>query len=267
MSQPIHLPVHLIDTHCHLDFDYPGKTHQDLVREARLAGVDYLITIGTTLEFLQKIVAISEQYSEVFHTVGVHPHDSIEMTDMGLDLLEKAAQHSKCKAIGEIGLDYHYDHSPREVQRKCFDDQLTLALQLQKPVVIHSREADGDILLALKQYVCKLKSGFLPGVLHCFSGSTYLLDACLEMGFYFSFSGILTFKNAETLRECARKIPINRILVETDSPFLAPVPFRGKTCEPSMVRLVAEKLAEVRGISLEEVARLTTENARKLFDF
>jgi TatD DNase family protein len=255
----------LIDTHCHLNYDYAPKSTEDLISEAKAQGVGTLVTIGVDPGSLSTVQSISEKYGNVYHTVGYHPHDSIDIRDEDMIELEKAARHPKCRAIGEIGLDYHYDHSPREIQQKRLREQLEIALRTQLPVVIHSREGEEDLLKALTDYASRLEPGAVPGVIHCFTGTREFGRACLALGFYISFSGILTFKNAEDLREAAREFPLERILVETDSPYLAPIPFRGKKCEPSMVRLTAMKLAEVKGISFEQVAKTTTENARRFF--
>jgi TatD DNase family protein len=255
----------LIDSHCHLNFDYAPKDEAALLAEARAAGVVTLVTVGTDMKSLPLLAGFSDRHENVFHTVGVHPHDSIDMKDEDLKLLEAASRHPKCRAIGEIGLDYHYDHSPREVQRKRLSDQLELAFSLKLPVVIHAREAEEDLLTALTSYAKKLPSGRIPGVIHCFTGTRPFGQACLDLGFFVSFSGILTFKTAEDLRASAQVFPLEKLVIETDSPFLAPIPHRGRKCEPSMVKLTAQKLAEVKGVSLEEVARVTTANARKLF--
>jgi TatD DNase family protein len=255
----------LIDTHCHLNYDYAPKSIEDLIAEAKAQGVGTLVTIGVDPATLDTVQKISEKFENVYHTVGYHPHDSIEIKDEDLVALEKAALHVKCRAIGEIGLDYHYDHSPRDVQLKWLQAQLDIALRTRQPVVIHSREGEEDLLRALTKYAALVAPGQIPGVIHCFTGTRDFGRACLDLGFYISFSGILTFKNAEDLRECAREFPLEKLLVETDSPYLAPIPHRGKKCEPSMVRLTAAKLAEVKGISLEEVARVTTANARRFF--
>jgi TatD DNase family protein len=257
--------IELIDSHCHLNFDYAPKDESLLLKEAREAGVVAFVTIGTDMKTLPLLAGFSERNPDVWHTVGVHPHDSIEMKDGDLATLEKAAKHPRCRAIGEIGLDYHYDNSPRDVQKKRLRDQLELALAVRLPVVIHSRDAEDDLLAALTDYAKKLPSGAVPGVIHCFTGTRGFGQACLDLGFFVSFSGILTFKTAEDLRESAKIFPLERLVVETDSPFLAPIPYRGKKCEPYMVKMTAQKLAEVKGTTLEEVARVTTANSRKLF--
>lgn len=255
----------LIDTHCHLNYDYSPKSREDILREAREAGVEMMVTIGVDLGTISEVEAISSAHENVYHTVGVHPHEAITLEPGYLEVMERAARHPRCRAIGEIGLDYHYDHSPREVQRARLEEQLELALQVGQPVVIHSREGEDDLLEVLKRYAARVPTGKPVGIIHCFSGTRRFGEECLKLGFLISFSGIVTFKNAEELRGCARDFPLDRILVETDSPYLAPVPYRGKKCEPSMVKMTAMKVAEVRGIPFEELASATTANARAFF--
>jgi len=257
--------MQLIDSHCHLNYDYAPKTADDLVREANAEGICALITVGTDLASIPKMVEISERHACVYHTVGVHPHEASSLSDEDLAVLEKAASHPKCRAIGEIGLDYHYEHSPRDVQIKRLDQQLDLASRVGLPTVIHSREGEEDLLKSLTRYARALPIGKIPGVIHCFTGTLAFGQACLELGFYISFSGILTFKKADDLRECARAFPLERLLVETDSPYLAPMPNRGKKCEPSFVKLTALKLAETKGVPIDEVARVTMENTKRVF--
>jgi TatD DNase family protein len=256
----------LIDSHCHLNYDYAPKTVDDLVREAREAGVRAMVTIGTELATMAEVRAISEKYPDVYHSVGVHPHDAITLSDADSSLLEEAAKHPKCRAIGEIGLDYHYDNSPREVQRQRLDQQLEIALSGKKPIVIHSRDGEDDLLESLTRYAKRLSAGSIPGIIHCFTGTEKFGRACIDLGFYISFSGIITFKKAEDVRVAAGAFPLERLLVETDSPFLAPIPHRGRKCEPSMVKLTALKLAEVKGVSFEELAQVTTQNSCKVFN-
>lgn len=258
----------LIDSHCHLNYDYSPKTLKEVIEEAQTQGVEAFVTIGTEMSTLSEIQAISDQYAQVYHTVGIHPHDVSSIQDSDLVRLEEASRHPKCRGIGEIGLDYHYDHSPRDIQKRRLQDQLDLARRVDKPVIIHSREGEEDLLLALTAYAKALLSGpteKIPGIIHCFSGTVAFGQACLDLGFYVSFSGILTFKKADEVRTAAQLFPLERILVETDAPFLAPIPHRGKKCEPSMVKLTAQKLAEIKGVSFEEVARVTTENSKRVF--
>jgi TatD DNase family protein len=257
--------IQLIDSHCHLHYDYSPKSAADLIREADLAGVTHLVSVGVDLETLPEIQKISNQYKNVFHTAGIHPHDVSKVKEDYLKELETFSKNPKCRAIGEIGLDYFYEHSPKETQIKCFNEQLDLALRLALPVVIHSRDAEDDLLTSLEIYAKKLKSNSIAGALHCFTGSTKLGKACIDLGFVISFSGIITFKNAEALRKTVEDLPLEKLMIETDSPYLAPMPFRGKKCEPSMVKITAEKIAEIKKVSLDEVARATSENAKKLF--
>ena len=254
-----------IDSHCHLNYDYAPKSTEDLVREALSEGVSHLMTIGTDIQSLPKVVAISETFSNVHHTVGVHPHDASTISDSDLEVLREAALHPKCRAIGEIGLDTYYKHSPLDVQLVRLRQQLELALECGLPVVIHSREAEKELLEELSRYAGKVPHGRAPGIIHCFTGTQAFGRACLDLGFYISFSGILTFKNAEDLRESAKNFPLERLLVETDSPYLAPVPFRGKKCEPVMVKQTGLKLAEIKGLDPAVVAQVTTENAKRVF--
>jgi TatD DNase family protein len=255
----------LIDSHCHLNYDYLPKSLDEVLGEARLAGVEALVTIGTDLASITEIQTLSEKYSHIYHTVGVHPHDAVVLKLEDMPALEQAGRHPKCRAIGEIGLDYHYDHSPREIQKSALQLQLNLARKLKLPVVIHSREGEEDLLVALTEYSKQLPAEAIPGIIHCFSGTVAFGQACLDLGFYISFSGILTFKKAEEVRTAAQLFPLDKILVETDAPFLAPIPHRGKKCEPSMVKLTALKLAELKGISFEEVAKVTTANSKRIF--
>ena len=254
-----------IDSHCHLHYDYSPKTTEDLVREALDEGVTHLMTIGTELPSLPKVIEISEKFANVHHTAGVHPHDASAISEGDIDRLRQAAKHPKCRAIGEIGLDTHYEHSPLDVQLTQLRQQLDLAVECGLPVIIHSREAETELLEELRRYAPRVAPGVVPGIIHCFTGTREFGQACLDLGFYISFSGILTFKNAEALRESAKVFPLERLLVETDSPYLAPIPFRGKKCEPRMVKQTGLFLAQLRGLDPAEVARVTSENARRIF--
>ena len=259
-----HLPQ-LIDAHCHLDFDYGKKGPGDLIGEAAEAGVSPLIAICTEPQNIKRVASLSDQFHGVYHTVGVHPHEASHMEDRHLGAMMMAAAHHRCVAMGEIGLDYHYETSPPGVQRARLRDQLDLALAVGLPVVIHTREAVEDTLSALTRYAKDLPAGRQPGVIHCFSGPRELGEACLELGFFISFSGMITYEWAGELRECARDFPLDRLMVETDAPYLAPKPYRGKQCEPRMVRHTAEKLAQVRGVPIHELAAATTDNTCRLF--
>jgi len=256
----------LIDSHCHLNYDYTPKITSDIIQEAKESGVETLITIGTDLKSIPELENLSERYPCVYHTVGIHPHEATTLlSESDLKILEKASQHPKCRAIGEIGLDYHYDHSPKETQKGLLEQQLQLALRIEQPVVIHSREGEEELLSSLKIYSAQVPSNRTPGVIHCFSGTVDFGSACLDLGFYISFSGILTFKKAEEVRAAAQAFPLDRILLETDSPYLAPIPYRGKKCEPSLVKFTAQKLAEIKALPYSTIAEVTTQNAKKVF--
>ncbi len=255
----------LIDSHCHLNYEYEGKTAADLVREAGLAGVDTLIAIATDVPTLPEVVAISEAFPNVFHTAGIHPHEAAAATDEHLVELLGFTQHPKCKAVGEIGLDFYYNLSSQEIQIQRFGQLLDLAREVKLPVVIHCRDAEKQMLSQLQTYCHGLSADAVPGVIHCFTGSLEFGKACLDLGFYISFSGILTFKTAESLREAARAFPLDRLLVETDSPYLAPVPFRGRKCEPSMVVSTARRLAEIKGLPVDEVFEALRRNTVTCF--
>ncbi|MEK6704945.1 MAG: TatD family hydrolase [Bdellovibrionota bacterium] len=252
-----------IDSHCHLHYDYDGKNIPTMVHEAGLANVSIMINVATDTSLISTLEETSMNYPVIYHTAGVHPHEASSFKDSDLAIIEKAAGNIKCVAIGEIGLDYHYEHSTRQQQKKVLEQQLELAATLGKPAVIHSREAEPDLLSILKKHALSAKSA--PGVLHCYTGTMEFAMECLGMGFFISFSGIITFKNAEKIREVAKITPDDRLLIETDAPYLAPVPFRGKKCEPSMLPSTAQKISEIRSTPIEHVAAITTANAKKLF--
>ena len=256
----------LIDTHCHLNYDYDGgKGPTELIQEARTNGVNALITIATEHANFEAVQKISEQFPNVYHTIGVHPHEASLVNPEVLAFMRPFLNHPKCVAVGEIGLDYYYEHSDRQKQQEECWTQMELAIDAKKPLVIHSRDGEDDLLPILARYVKGMPEGSSPGVIHCFSGTEKFALACIDLGFYISLSGIFTFKNTEPLRQMVKGFPLNRLMVETDSPFLAPVPMRGKKCEPSMVKHTALKLAEVLGMSFEDLAKLTTENAIRCF--
>ena len=256
----------LIDTHCHLNYEYEGgRGPGDLVADALKNGVETLITIATEPENFERVQKISEQFINVYHTIGVHPHEASCVNNEVLAMMRPFLDHPKCLAVGEIGLDYYYEHSDRSKQQKECWSQMELALETKKPLVIHSRDGEEDLLPLLTRFAKESKSDASPGVIHCFSGSEKFALDCLNLNYYISLSGILTFKNSEPLRQMVKKFPVNRLLVETDSPFLAPVPLRGKKCEPFMVKHTAQKLAEILDLPLDELARITTENAKACF--
>jgi len=252
----------LIDTHAHLDSSRFNKDRAEVIKNARDSGVSYIVNIGADLRSSRYSVKLAREYPFIFATVGIHPHDAISLDANVLAELEKLAGEEKVVAIGEIGLDYYYDHSPRDIQRAAFIDQLVLAKKLNLPIVVHSREAEEDTISILKEHY---RQGG-TGILHCFSGSLKMAREALELGFYLAFGGIVTFKNAGGLLEVLEELPLDRILLETDCPYLSPVPYRGKRNEPAYLPYVAEKIGEIKGVSLEEVAEITTANAIRVYN-
>jgi TatD DNase family protein len=252
----------LIDSHCHLDFPDLKPEREGLLARARAADVGLMVTISTRVRRFDEVLGIAEEHENVFCSVGIHPHNAAEEPDVTAEDLIGLAQHKKVVAIGEAGLDYHYDNSPRDLQERGFRTHIAAARETKLPLVIHAREADDDIARILEEETAK---GAFPFVLHCFTGGPDLANRGLALGGYLSFSGVLTFKSAEHLRSIAKEAPLDRILVETDAPYLAPEPFRGRTNEPSYVVHTAAKLAATRGLSADEIASSTTENFFRLF--
>jgi TatD DNase family protein len=252
----------LVDSHCHLDFPEFAAERDAIVARARAAGIGRMLTISTRVKRQTEIVEIVERYPDVFGTVGTHPHHVDEEMDVTAETLIALTKHPKIVAIGEAGLDYHYDTGPRENQAKSFREHIDAARKTGLPLVIHSRECDADMAAILREEAGK---GPFTAVLHCFTGGRDLAFTAVELGHYVGFTGILTFKNSADLRDIGKALPADRILVETDSPYLAPVPYRGKRCEPAYVVETAKVLADVRGVSADEIARQTTENFFRLF--
>ncbi|MEA2989970.1 MAG: TatD DNase family protein [Alphaproteobacteria bacterium] len=252
----------LVDSHCHLDFpDFAGELDA-IVARARAAGVVRLVTISTQVRRHGDLLAIAERFPDVYCSVGTHPHSAHEELDVTAGDLVARARHSKVVAIGEAGLDYHYDKSPRDAQERGFRNHIAAARETQLPLVIHSREADEDMARILEEEMGK---GAFPAVLHCFTGGADLARRAIALGLSISFTGIVTFKKSDELRAIAGALPAERFLVETDAPYLAPGPFRGKRNEPAYVVETAKVLAAVRGVAFEEIARQTTENFFRLF--
>jgi TatD DNase family protein len=251
----------LIDSHCHIDDVRYDQDRETIIARARDAGVGSFVTIGCDLETSRAAVTLAQQHPFISATVGVHPHEVKCIEANWYDELRSLARATRVVAYGEIGLDYHYDHSPRDVQRRRFREQVQLARELKLPIVIHTREAQEDTIAILKGE----KAAELGGVFHCFSGDAWLAKDALDLGFYLSFSGVITFQNATMLREIVKIVPLDHILVETDSPYLTPAPHRGKRNEPAYVRQVAEKIAEIHGIDIEKIEEATTQNAKRLF--
>ena len=255
--------IFIIDSHAHLDYpQFEDELPQVLERANRL-GVREVISIGVKLTTADKPRAIAEQFENVWFSAGVHPHEAANEADAAnYTAILSAVDHPKCVAVGEAGLDYFYQHAPAAAQADSFRTQIAVARDTGLPIIIHSRDADEDMAQILQQ---EHKKGAFGAVLHCFSSGAALAQAAIDLGFYVSFSGIVTFNKSEELRQIAKDIPLDRILVETDSPYLAPTPFRGKTNEPGYTRYVCEKIAEVKGVSIQEMAQITRRNTYALF--
>lgn len=248
------------DTHAHLDDRQFELDREEVILRAQASGITNMINIGHTEESSKNAVNIASKYPFIYATVGIHPHDAKDCTKSTWDLLQRLAQNPKVVAWGEIGLDYYRDFSPRDIQQKVFIHQLELANEVGLPIVIHNRDAHGDILQIIKKYPPEA-----GGVFHSYSGSWEMAKELLAMGFYLSFSGPLTYKNARHTPEVAANVPLDRFVVETDCPYLTPDPNRGKRNEPAYVREVLKKLAELKGIPVEKAAEFSSANAKKLF--
>jgi len=257
-----------IDSHAHLDVPHYDADRAEVIARAREAGVEMFLEIcGSDVAkgSLDEGLKLVEAHPFIYGAVGVHPHEASLYDDSLEEKLLEMSRHEKIIGWGEIGLDYHYDHSPRDVQRQVFARQLELALDRKLPAIIHTREAEDDTIAILKEAWADGGGGESGGIIHCFTGTQALADAAIEMGFHISFSGVVTFKAAEELREVARSVPMGRLLVETDCPYLAPIPYRGKRNEPAFVVETARKLAELKGVSVAEMAEVTTVNFKRLF--
>ena len=253
----------MIDTHAHIDMDSYDEDREATIQRARDHGVKYIVNIGCDVESSQRSVELTEHYDFIYATAGVHPHDTKNINGTTYDELRILLDHPKVIALGEIGLDYFKNYSPQDVQRRHFRKQIELAKELNKPIIIHSRDAKEDMIAILSDYYNDPNGK--SGIFHCFSDDQELADAALAMGFYISFAGTVTFKNADNLRQIAKTIPADRLFAETDCPFMAPVPNRGKRNEPAFVNHTAEKLAEVRGLKIEDVERTMELNFYDLF--
>ncbi len=253
----------IVDSHCHLDRGPLNAGLDAVIARAAEAGVKTMVTIATRLETFPRTLAVAEAHDNIFATVGVHPHHAeAEKEEVSAKRLLELAEHPKVIGIGEAGLDYFYDRSPRDVQMDVFRRHVAASRESGLPLVIHTREAEDDTAQILKE---ETEKGAFPFVMHCFSSAPWLARLAVEMGGYVSFSGILTFKKSDEVRKAASETPLERLLVETDSPFLAPVPHRGKPCEPAYTALTLNKLAEIRGLEPQEMARRTTKNFFTLF--
>ena len=250
-----------IDSHAHLDDRRFNKDRDMIIKNLKENKVDYVFNIGADLKTSEASLRLAKKYDNIYAVVGVHPHSAKTVNEKTIERLRTMSKEDKVIAIGEIGLDYHYDNSPRDVQVKWFKEQLKLAKEVDLPVVIHTRDAAQETFDILKK-----ESQGLRAILHCYSGSVEMAEEYAKLGFYISLAGPLTFNNARVSREVAKAIPLGRLLIETDCPYLTPVPYRGKRNEPMYVRYVAEELAKIKGISVEELARITTENTKKAFE-
>lgn len=251
----------LIDTHCHLDMQPYQDDLDQVIAQAATCGVQRIVTVGIDLDSSRAAIRLAGEYPGLFATVGVHPHNVTHLTDQDYAELATLAKQPGVVAYGEIGLDFYYDHAPAAVQIDHFSRQVDLAKQLNLPLVIHDREAHAEVL----EILTKAQPSPAGGVMHCFSGDAAFAQAIIDLGFYVSIPGVVTFKKAEVLQEAVRNVPLDRIILETDGPFLAPEPRRGRRNEPALMLFTAEKVAELKGLTLEEVAEATTRNAEQLF--
>lgn len=251
----------LFDTHAHLNAEQYEEDLEAVIERAQAEGVSRVVVVGFDEPTITKAIALAEKYSFIYASVGWHPVDAIDMTDEHLNWLEELAAHPKVVALGEMGLDYHWDKSPKDIQKEVFRKQIALAKRVKLPIIIHNREATQDIVTILKEE----GAAEVGGIMHCFSGSAETAKECMKMNFYISFGGPVTFKNAKSVKEVATQIPLDRLLIETDCPYLTPHPYRGKRNEPGYVKLVAEEIADLKNLSFEEIASITTDNAKKLF--
>ena len=252
----------LVDSHCHLDFpDFEGEL-DDVVTRASAAGIGLILSVCTHVTRFDTVLAIAEKYDNVFCTVGVHPHNAANEPEVTAEHLVRMAAHPKVVGFGETGLDFHYDNSPRDVQERFFRAHIGAAREAGLPVIVHTRDADADMVRILEDEHAK---GAFPGLIHCFSSGPELAESVFGIGFSISFSGIVTFKNADAIRQVARTAPLGSIMVETDAPYLAPVPHRGKQNEPAWVAQVADVVAEVRGVTPDELRARTTAVYQALF--
>ena len=251
----------LIDSHAHIQLDRFDGDREAVLERAHSAGVHTILTIGFDLETSRGAISLAERHEQVYATVGMHPHDAKNLDDEILQIFRELVAYPKVLALGEMGLDYYRDLSPRSTQKKAFEQQLDLAEELDLPIVIHNREAYHDILPILQA-----RHGRVRGVMHCFSGDVEIMHKSLDLGFYIGVGGPVTYRKSDALQAVAREVPANRLLVETDCPWLAPQFRRGKRNEPAYVRAIAEKIADLRGVGLEEIGEITTRNFERLFD-
>lgn len=252
----------LFDSHAHYNDRAFDGDRDELLSSMPANGVGYIMNVADSIPSIEPILALAEKYPFVYAAVGVHPEETLNLTDADTDILKSAAANPKVRAVGEIGLDYHYDDVPKDIQKKWFSRQLALARELRLPVIIHDRDAHADTLDILRSENAR----DIGGVMHCYSGSAETAREVLELGFYLGFGGTLTFKNANKVRKAAEYVPLDRIVLETDCPYLAPDPHRGSRNSSLLMHFTAERLAEIKGVTLEEVERITLNNAKKLYN-
>jgi len=253
----------LVDSHCHLTYHAKDGDLEEVIARARRAGIGTMVTICTKMSEFPDLLGIAEAHDDIWCSVGVHPHEAEDSQDVTTAQLVELARHPKVVGIGESGLDYYYEHSPRAEQQHCFRAHIEAARQTGLPLIVHARDADDDMIAMLDE---ARADGPVPGLIHCFTSSPKLAEKALEIGFYISFSGIVSFKNAQDVQAVARDMPLDRMLVETDSPYLAPVPNRGKRNEPAYVVHVAEAIAKLRGVDVATIASTSTDNFARAFN-
>jgi len=264
------LQAPLIDTHTHLDFSQFDEDRDQVIERATNEGITHIVTVGFDLDSSRQAVALSESYANLWACVGIHPHEASQVNRQALSSLRELSGHHKVVAVGEIGLDYYRDRSPRGVQRRAFRQELDLAMEVGKPVVIHDRAAHHDVMDIIRAWTEATRSSGAElqpplGVVHCFSGDLTMADELFQLGFYTSIAGPVTFPNARRLQELVGRLPLEKLLIETDCPFLSPHPYRGKRNEPANVRSVARRIAEIKDMPLGRISRTTTENAYRVF--
>lgn len=251
----------LFDTHAHLNAVQFEEDLEEVIERATSEDVSHIVVVGFDHETIKRAMELIEQYDMIYAAIGWHPVDAIDMTEEDLNWIRELSQHPKVVAIGEMGLDYYWDKSPKEIQKDVFRKQIQLAKEVNLPIIIHNRDATEDVVKILQEE----NASEVGGIMHCFTGSLEVAKQCMEMNFYISFGGPVTFKNAKKPKEVVKEIPMDRLLIETDCPYLTPHPYRGKRNEPSYVRYVAEQISELRGVSYEEIAEKTSDNAMKVF--
>ena len=253
----------LIDTHVHLNADHYDEDLEEVILRARDTGIEKMVVVGFDRKTIERTMRLIDRHADVYGVIGWHPVDAVDCTDEDLEWIEELSKHEKIVGIGETGLDYHWDKSPKDVQKELFRRQIALAKRVDLPIIIHNRESTEDCVEILKEE----QAGEIGGIMHAFSADENVADEVINMNFYISLGGPVTFKNAQLPKDIAVHVPLERLLVETDAPFLTPHPHRGKRNEPSYVKLIAEKIAELRDMPYESLAKATTENAERLFNF